>query len=276
MSHLEQVPATLFQAGPGNQVLGVALIVFMTIALYNAFELAVLIPLSFRHYHSLYFWALLTSAVLGVIPATLGPVFQFFSISPLWLSLVLSNVGFVMMVPNQSVVLYSRLHLVSQSSLVLKYIRWLIIASVFLIVIPTITLNVGSSYIPTPAWTRGFDAIERIQITWFLAQETLISTIYIYETIRMIRLSPNEDKRRHKILYELLAINVAAIVMDTALVVLEYVGYYFTQVILKAMVYSIKLKLEFAVLGMLVALVHGGGSQGGLTWQADCISSGWS
>lgn len=276
MSHLEQVQTTLFQAGPGNQALGIALIVFMAIALYNAIELAILIPLSFSRYHSLYFWALLTSAVLGVIPATLGPAFQFFSISPLWLSLVLSNVGFAMMVPNQSVVLYSRLHLVSHNSIVLRYIRWLIIASVFFIVIPTITLNFCSTYIPTPAWIRGFDAMERIQITWFLAQETLISTIYIYETIRMIRLSPNEDKRRDKILYELLAINVAAIVMDTALLVLEYIGYYFTQVIFKATVYSIKLKLEFAVLGMLVALVHGGGSQGALTWQADCTSSGWS
>ncbi|KAJ6127593.1 hypothetical protein N7523_003205 [Penicillium sp. IBT 18751x] len=276
MSHLEQVPATLFQAGPGNQVLGIAIIVFMAIALYNAVELGILIPLSFRRYHSLYFWALLTSALLGVIPATIGPAFQFFSIGPLWLSLVLSNIGFVMMVPNQSIVLYSRLHLISQSRIVLRSVRFLIMASLFFILVPTITLNIGSSYVLTPSWNRGFQAIERIQLTWFSAQETLISTIYIYDTVRLIRLSPNDDKKRHKILYELLAINVAAIVMDTSLVVLEYVGYYFTQVILKAMVYSIKLKLEFAVLGMLVSLVHSNGSQGGLAWQADCPSSGWS
>ncbi|KAJ5126360.1 hypothetical protein N7448_005664 [Penicillium atrosanguineum] len=264
MSHLEQVPATIFQAGPGNQALGVAIVVFMAIALYNAVELGVLIPLSFRRYHSLYFWALLTSTILGVIPATLGPAFQFFSLTPLWLALLLSNVGFVMMVPNQSVVLYSRLHLVSQSRVVLRSVRWLIIFSVFFIVIPTIILNIGSVYVPTPSWTRGFQAMERIQITWFSTQETLISTIYIYDTIRMIRISPAEDKRRHKILYELVAVNVTAILMDTSLVVLEYVGYYFAQVILKATVYSIKLKLEFAILGMLVSLVHSNGSQGGV------------
>lgn len=276
MSHREQVPATLFQSGPGNQVLGVAIVVFMAIALYNAIELAFLIPLSFRRYHSLYFWALLTSAILGIIPGTLGPAFQFFSLSPLWLSLLLSNIGFVMTVPNQSVVLYSRLHLVSQNRIVLRSVRWLIMASLFFIVIPTIVLNLGSSYVLTPSWNRGFQAMERIQLTWFSAQETLISTIYIIYTIRMIRLSPDDDKRRHKILYELLAVNVAAILMDTSLVVLEYLGYYFTQVILKAMVYSIKLKLEFAVLGLLVSLVHHNASQGGLAWQADCTSSGWS
>lgn len=275
MSDAEKGPTGVFQAGSGNQALGISVVVFMSIALYNAVELAVLIPLSFRRYRSLYFWALITSSTVGVIPATLGPGFQFFSIAPLWLELALSNIGFVMMVPNQSVVLYSRLHLVSQNLLLLRYVRWLIILSIFAIVIPTIILNVGSSYVTSTGWTRGFQAVERIQLTWFSTQETLISTIYIYDTIRMIRLSPNGDKRRHKILYELLAINVVAIAMDITLVVLEYVGFYFTQVILKATVYSIKLKLEFAVLGMLVSLVNARGSQH-LNWQADCTSSGYS
>lgn len=275
MSDAERGPTAIFHAGSSNQALGISVVVFMAIALYNSVELAVLIPLSFRRYRSLYFWALLTSSTVGVIPATLGPAFQFFSIAPLWLAVVLSNIGFVMMVPNQSVVLYSRLHLVSQSLQVLRYVRWLIILSIFAIIIPTIILNVGSSYAPTTKWIHGFKAMERIQLTWFSTQETLISTIYIYDTIRIIRLSPTGDKRRHKILYELLAINVVAIAMDITLVVLEYLGFYFTQVILKAMVYSIKLKLEFAVLGMLVSLVNARGSQQ-LNWQADCTSSGYS
>jgi hypothetical protein len=90
----------------------------------------------------------------------------------------------------------------------------------------------------------------------------------------MIRLSPDSDKRRHKILYELLTINIVAIMMDLALVILEYVGLYFTQIILKAAVYSIKLKLEFAVLGMLVSIVHLRGSE--QLWQADCTTSTFS
>jgi hypothetical protein len=112
--------------------------------------------------------------------------------------------------------------------------------SLFLIVVPTRILNFGSSYVASPKWSRGFEAMERIQLTWFSAQESLISTVYIFDAVRLIRLGPNEDKRRHKLLYELLAINVAAILMDTSLVILEYLGFYFTQVILKAMVYSVK------------------------------------
>lgn len=177
-----------------------------------------------------------------------------------------------MMVPNQSIVLYSRLHLVSQNPKVLSFVRWLIVASLVFIAIPTITLNVGVTYVPhNGSWVSGFEAIERIQVTWFAVQESIIASIYIYDTIRMMRLSPEGDKRRNKILYELLAVNISAIIMDLSLVVLEYLGLYFTQIIFKATVYSIKLKLEFAVLGMLVSIVHSRGS-----WQADCDTSNFS
>ncbi|KAE8423927.1 hypothetical protein BDV36DRAFT_303277 [Aspergillus pseudocaelatus] len=271
MSHTE--PDSLFGSGPGHNALGISIIVFMSVALYNALELAVVIPLTFHRYSSLYFWALMTSAVLGVIPATIGPSLQFFDFTPLWLSMLLSNFGFVMMVPNQSVVLYSRLHLVSQNKLMLAFVRWLIIWSLFMIVVPTIVLNVGSSYLPQSLpWVRGYEAIERIQVTWFAVQETFISLIYIWHTGWMIRLSPTEDKRRHKILYELVIINIIAIAMDASLVVLEYLGFYFTQIIFKATVYSIKLKLEFAVLSMLVSLVHPPRSDPP-TWGTNCTVS---
>lgn len=48
--------------------------------------------------------------------------------------------------------------------------------------------------------------------------------------------------------------NLAVISMDIALLVLQFSGYYYVQVPVKATVYSIKLKLEFAVLGKLVYL----------------------
>lgn len=275
MSNVEQPPA-LFGSGNGNETLAISVVIFMAIALYNALELGVLIPLSFRRYRSLYFWSLLTSSILGVIPATLGPGLQFFHLEPLWLAMLLSNFGFAMMVPNQSVVLYSRLHLVSQNRTILRTVRWAIIFSIFGIVIPVIVTNIASSYLPNDDnWVRAFAVIERIQLTWFAAQETLISSVYIYDTIRLIQLSPAGDKRRHKILYELLAINVTCIVMDLSLVILEYLGYYFTQVILKATVYSIKLKLEFAVLGMLVSIVHLHGSEGSV-WGPDYTTSTFS
>lgn len=249
--------------------LKISAIVFISLALYNALELTVLIPLSFKRYRSLYFWSLLTSATIGVIPDALGNTFQFFNLTPLWLSLLLSNLGFVFMVPNQSVVLYSRLHLVSQNAFMLSFVRWLVIISTPLVLIPTIVMNCGTSYLPNnPSWARGFDIVERLQITWWTTQEMFISSVYIWETVRIIRLGLDGDKKRHKILYELLAVNILAIILDISLLVLEYLGYYYAQVLFKATVYSIKLKLEFAVLGMLVSLVHGR-HDSTPSWQAD-------
>lgn len=232
------------------------MIIFISIALYNALELSILIPPSFKTYRSLYFWSLLTSTTLGLIPTSLGTSFQYFNLVPLWLSLLLSNIDFVCMVPTQSIVLYSRLHLISQNYHLLRFLKWLIIIGSIIVLIPTITLNFGSEYFPQSKWKRAFSIVERAQIVWFSVQEILISSVYIWETIRMMQISPEDDKRRHKILWELIAVNGIAIAMDLALVVLEILGFYFAQIILKALVYSIKLKMEFAVLGMLLSIVH--------------------
>lgn len=263
--------------GTGNgkidDALDVSIIIFMCIALYNALELTVLIPLSFRRYRSLYFWSLLTSTVLGVIPFTITGVLQFFTLEPLWLSVVLQNISWILMVPNQSVVLYSRLHLVSQNRTLLAFVRWLIILSLVLIVIPTIVLDAGWTYMPhSEPWVTGYDIIERIQITWFTAQECFISGVYIWKAVQLIGLIPSEDKRRHKILYELLGVNVIAIILDLTLVILQYLDYYFSQVVFKATVYSVKLKLEFAVLGLLVSIVHSRGDAQSF-WQFDRTTS---
>ncbi|KAI3178841.1 hypothetical protein DTO046C5_2102 [Penicillium roqueforti] len=72
---------------------------------------------------------------------------------------------------------------------------------------------------------------------------------------------PDKDRRRSRILYELLAINFVIILLDICLLLVEYIGFYALQTTLKAMVYSIKLKLEFGVLGKLVDLVHNHRSQ---------------
>jgi hypothetical protein len=228
--------------------------VFLSIALYNGLELIILVLSTFNRYRGLYFWSLLLSTVLGVIPDTIGALLDFFHIGPVWVSVTLSNLGWCFMVPGQSFVLYSRLHLVSDHFTALRYLRYLIIISSIALVIPCWTLYAGATYLPTKEWNKGYSIVEKLQVTWFCLQECLISGFYIFETVKMIRLSPERDKRRRRILNELLAINFLAILMDAALMGLEYAGLYFAQVILKSPVYSIKLKLEFFILGKLVLL----------------------
>ncbi|KAJ5513792.1 hypothetical protein N7463_003344 [Penicillium fimorum] len=244
-----------------NLAVRTLMIVFTSIALYNALELFILLFLTFSHYRGLYFWALLVSVVLGVIPHATGYLLSYFSLAPLWLSLTISTIGFYVMVPGQSVVLYSRLHLVVQSNRLLRFVLWLIIIDAILLLIPTTVLTFYTAYVDTPPVTRGYNVIERLQLAWFCAQEILISGIYITETVKLLRLMPDKDRRRCRIMYELLAINFIIILLDVCLLVVEYIGYFNLQTTLKAMVYSIKLKLEFGVLGKLVNIVQNPRSQ---------------
>ncbi|KAJ5188981.1 hypothetical protein N7491_005303 [Penicillium cf. griseofulvum] len=261
MAEISETPEGLHGYQGNNMAVRILMIVFTSIALYNALELFILLFLTFNHYRGLYFWTLLLSVVLGVIPHAIGYLLGFFSLAPLWLSLAITTVGFYVMVPGQSMVLYSRLHLVVQNNTLLRFVLWLIIVDAILLLVPTTVLTFCTAYAATPTIVRGYNVMERLQLAWWCAQEILISGIYIVETVKLLKMMPDKDQRRSRIMYELLAINFVIILLDICLLVVEYIGYFMLQTTLKAMVYSIKLKLEFGVLGKLVNLVQNPRSQ---------------
>lgn len=59
-------------------------------------------------------------------------------------------------------------------------------------------------------------------------------------------------------MHQLVLVNVLIIILDIGLLGLEYASQYLLQNILKIVFYSIKLKLEFAILSRLVKFVHSG------------------
>jgi hypothetical protein len=229
--------------------------VLVAIVLYNAAELSLLIFMTFRHYRGLYFWSLTLSTVLGLIPSGIGNLLHFFHIGPLWLAIGLSDFGYYFLIPGQSVVLYSRLHLVLYNRRVLRFVLCAILLSILFIAVPTTVTTCGSAFVRTHSWNRAYTVVERLQVTWFCVQEFLISLLYIRETVKLLRLNPEQAHRRKMIMYELIVINVLIILMDVAIVSIEFLGLYYLQVLLKCTIYSIKLKLEFAVLGKLAAIV---------------------
>jgi hypothetical protein len=122
-------------------------------------------------------------------------------------------------------------------------------------------------------FVRGYSIIEKTQMVGFFVQEVILSAIYIKEAIRMLKLSEaiHDDTQSfddgtgqghvrnshvRKTMYQLLAINIIIIVMDLALLGVEFANLYLIETTLKGVVYSIKLKLEFAVLGKLVQFVR--------------------
>lgn len=234
-----------------------ALATLAAVAWYNALELIVLVFVTFREYHGLYFWSLLISASVGLVPYSLGFLLKFFEIWSAWLSASLITVGWYCMVTGQSVVLYSRLHLVMRNRRVLRRVLIMICVNVLILHIPTTVLTYGSNIAPKEnqqPYMRGYNAMEKIQMTGFCIQEFIISGLYIWETTKLLRLDP--DRSKHKIMYQLIIINLIIIFMDLGLLIIEYIELYIMETMIKGVVYSIKLKLEFAVLGKLVRLVH--------------------
>ena len=89
----------------------------------------------------------------------------------------------------------------------------------------------------------------------FFCQEVILSSIYIVETAKILRSSLQPGTR--KTMQQLLLINAIIIVMDMALLGLEAASLYILETLFKGVIYSIKLKLEFAILGKLVKFVGG-------------------
>lgn len=252
-----QGPLGLVSGYQGNSIaIKVIMGVLIAILLYNAAELSVLILLTFRRYRGLYFWSLSLSTVLGLIPSGIGNILHFFTIGPLWLALALSNIGFYFLVPGQSVVLYSRLHLVLYDQVILRLVLCAVVVNTVLIGFPTTISTFGAAFVRTNDWNEAYKIIERLQVTWFCVQEFIISLLYIRETVKLLQLRSASSSHRRQIMYELLVINVIIILMDVAIVVIEFLGLYYLQVLLKCTIYSIKLKLEFAVLGKLTDIVE--------------------
>ncbi|CAG8890516.1 unnamed protein product [Penicillium egyptiacum] len=227
-----------------------------SLAWYNAIELIILCFFSFRRWNGTYFWSLLIASGC-IIPYCLGFVLLFFptGVTP-WLCVTLVVLGWYGVITGQSVVLWSRLHLVLQNRKLLRGVLWMICVDAMIFHIPTTVLLYGTVAYPTSRWARAYDIMERIQLVGFCIQELIISSVYVWETVKLLRLRP--EGRPQGILNQLLVINILILVLDISVVAIEYVGYYAVQVLFKPVAYSIKLKLEYAILGKLIAVARGG------------------
>ncbi|TXC08981.1 hypothetical protein FocTR4_00004730 [Fusarium oxysporum f. sp. cubense] len=104
--------------------------------------------------------------------------------------------------------------------------------------------------------TRIFVAIEKTQMTFFCAQEFVISGLYLWGTIDILQTSLGN---KQKTMWYLLIINLLIVAMDIALLIIMYKDHYTIEQGVKLVIYSIKLKLEFAVLGKLVDVAQSRG-----------------
>ncbi|KAL4888872.1 hypothetical protein BDV59DRAFT_187688 [Aspergillus ambiguus] len=230
--------------------------VFIALAWCNAIELVVLCFNTFKKYVGCYFWSLLIASIC-IIPFGLGYVLKMFDISFTngFLELAIVDIGWSGMVTGQSLVLWSRLHLVLHNKKLLRFLLYLIIVDGILLHASSTALEFAQNARPeSEPINLGFGIIERIQLPWFCAQELLLSAVYIWQTVKLLRLDQGGITRN--VLTQLIGVNIIIIVLDISVVIVQYLGLFTFQVTFKSLVYSIKLKLEYVILGRLVEVAH--------------------
>jgi hypothetical protein len=240
-----------------------AIVAFLSIALYNVLELSFLIFIVFKRYRGLYFWSFLV-ATWGIAIYAVGFLLNDFRISE---SIRLFNVtlivlGWCAMVTGQSLVLYSRLHLIVRRRLILRLVLGMIIMNAFLLHVPVIILCYGANSVLYRRFSLPYAIYERIQVTIFFLQETSISAIYMYQMCRLFYIGGGPLTALHgeeagrRLMLHLIYVNVIVILLDVVILALQFSGRYASQTAAKAFIYSVKLKLEFNILNRLVEVAQ--------------------
>jgi hypothetical protein len=103
--------------------------------------------------------------------------------------------------------------------------------------------------------------MEKIQVTGFCIQEFIISGLYVHATRQILKPGETFQKKRfRRVMRHLIYVNVLVILMDITLLGTEYANLYDIQITFKGTLYSIKLRLEFAILNQLRSIVRPSGT----------------
>lgn len=235
------------------------IIVFLAISFYNVVELNFLIWGTFKRYVGLYFWTVLI-ATWGIPVHDAGFLVKYFGPASLgYFSCTLIVVGWIGMVTGQSLVLWSRLHLVLRNQKRLRLILWMIIVDAIICHGTIIPMVYGSFSSSPEMWKIPYSIMEKIQVTIFFLQETILSGFYIAESIKMMKLERFMGNKRssRRLMRHLVLVNVIIIILDITILALEYANQYEYQTSYKSFVYSTKLKMEFTILNRLVEMTTG-------------------
>ena len=94
--------------------------------------------------------------------------------------------------------------------------------------------------------------MEKVSVAILTTQEVIISVVYLIATVRILKIGESVQRKgnRHRIKMLFLA-NVAIICIDICTITLEYMALWGVWCSFKGFGYSVKLKIEFAILNQL-------------------------
>lgn len=232
---------------------------------YNVIELNAIIFSMFQRKSGLYFWSFF-AATWGIFFHRISYLMWTFGIlnnAVAWVTIAV--IGWVPMVTGQSLVLYSRLHLIAYDERILRLVLAMIIANVFIGHVPTIIVAYGAILVLEPGpYITAYSVYEKIQVSLFFIQEVIVSGLYIWYIYKALQMQEAlRGAQASRMLYHLVVVNILVIILDVVVLVLEYNNLYNLQTTIKGMVYSIKLKIEYSIFTSLINLAKANVGQSG-------------
>ncbi|RMY52117.1 hypothetical protein D0864_14313 [Hortaea werneckii] len=239
--------------GPLNNVtLVVVGVSFTAVAWHNGLEIILTTLVTFTKYGT-YFYSLIVAA-LGILCFQSAVFCMIFAPGSNGYGVIAAvDVGWICMVTGQSMVLWSRLHLICHSHWKLRGILVMIVTNAIVFhgsqtvcsLLAVQNQAINPEYLP-------FIYAEKISLCFFFAQEVTISGLYIWETAKHLRLASTvRTGSKYRRMRNLLLANVAILALDICLISLEFASLWGVWCTFKGFAYSSKLKIEFAILNQL-------------------------
>lgn len=226
------------------------LVAMLTLAIYMSILVDIKALTTFKRRNTLYFWSILITS-WGIISHSLGIILKWFVGSCPWqVNTAFASFGWWGMVTGQSLVLYSRLHLVVRDHRVLRAVLIMIIVDFCIFQVPTTIQTFGSNQSNPGMWLKVYNIYERIQLIIFTLQEFIISLIYIRAAVKL--LSPSDPVETRHTKKFLIYLNILCIGLDIAFVCEVFSGEWVYKTGTQSLAYAIKLTIEFAVLNKLM------------------------
>ncbi|EJT78349.1 hypothetical protein GGTG_03450 [Gaeumannomyces tritici R3-111a-1] len=195
-------------------------VIFLTLALYSVTELIFVIPTTFKRRGGQYFWFFVL-ATWSIVPYSVGFMLKGLAVLPqaIYLWVVFCYMGWVGMVLFQSLVMWSRLHLIVNSPRRLRLILYMIIFDAIICDVPVAVLAFGSNSPHPEHFVSIYAFWESMHVTIFALQELIISGVYVWETSKLLRIGRDNGATfnlpaRSKVLRHLIYVNIIVVVLD--------------------------------------------------------------
>ncbi|KAJ0159386.1 hypothetical protein CTA2_9768 [Colletotrichum tanaceti] len=253
-----------------SQAQAMVMIAFAATAYYNTIEIFLSIFTTFKRRRGRYFWSMVV-ANAGINVNVVAFVLRYYSghdREAVFASGIIIPLAWYSMVTGQSVVLWSRLHLVVHSRRQVRLVLAAIVFNAVAMHVPETVLfflananagggDGGGGSSGRQRWAGPFEVYEKVELVVFTLQETAIAALFLCQGYKSLKpLSAVRPRAVANMVRHLAALLAVVFVLDAGLVALEYSDRFEIQTVCKPFVYSVKLKVEFVVLNKLLSFTR--------------------